>query len=317
MSRADGRTRSAPSAGMPSIPCSTTSSATRGTCCGVRPDVLRALLTGLPDTWTTTPDVADGWRPRDVVGHLISAELDDWIPRTRRILEHRLAKPTRFQPSPTWSAASCRLDSLIDQFSGLRADNLVTVDALATDDNLDRKGLHPSLGAVTLRELLATWAVHDLDHVSQIYAGLAGAYDAEVGPWRGVPRHPAPSRRRVVPGEPEAGSRSPSQSRLEAGQAGVCQSSDARFSIRSEGPSRWFITDEQQQDELGLARTVGPFDTLDAAKAGADALRDEAPAASPLAGRLAREGGPATREQARQGEASGPRAEAATPTDLD
>ena len=74
-------------------------------------------------------------------------------------------------------------------------------------------------------------------------------------------------------------------------EAGVYQSSDARFSIRSEGPSRWFITDEQQQDELGLARTVGPFDTLDAAKAGADALRDEAPAASPLAGRLARREG--------------------------
>jgi hypothetical protein len=74
-------------------------------------------------------------------------------------------------------------------------------------------------------------------------------------------------------------------------EAGVYQSSDARFSIRSEGPSRWFITDEQQQDELGLARTVGPFDTLDVAKAGADALRDEAPAASPLAGRLAKDGG--------------------------
>ena len=73
-------------------------------------------------------------------------------------------------------------------------------------------------------------------------------------------------------------------------EAGVYQSSDERFSIQSEGPSRWFITDEQQQDELGLARTVGPYDTLDAAKAAADALRDEAPAASPLAGKLAKDG---------------------------
>ena len=75
-------------------------------------------------------------------------------------------------------------------------------------------------------------------------------------------------------------------------EAGVYQSSDERFSIRSEGPSRWFITDEEQHDEFGLARTVGPFDTLDAAKAAADALRDEAPAASPLADRLAKDGGP-------------------------
>jgi DinB superfamily len=150
------------------------------------PDVLRALLTGLPDTWTTTPDVADGWRPRDVVGHLISAELDDWIPRTQRILEHGTAKA--FDPFDRFAHVerdiNAPLDALIDRFAELRADNLATVDALATDDNLDSRGLHPSLGAVTLRELLATWAVHDLDHVSQIYAGIAGAYDAEVGPWK-------------------------------------------------------------------------------------------------------------------------------------
>ena len=52
------------------------------------------------------------------------------------------------------------------------------------EPDLDRKGLHPSLGEVTLRELLATWSVHDLDHVSQIFAALAGSRDAEVGPWK-------------------------------------------------------------------------------------------------------------------------------------
>ena len=78
-------------------------------------------------------------------------------------------------------------------------------------------------------------------------------------------------------------------------EAGTYLSSDERFSIRSEGPSRWFITDEEQHDELGLARTIGPFDTLDAAKAAAEALRDEAPATSPLAGRLAKDGTPPAR----------------------
>ena len=150
------------------------------------PDVLRALLTGLPDRWTATPDVADGWRPRDVVGHLISAELDDWIPRTQRILEYGTAKPfdafDRF--AHVERDVGAPLDALIERFADLRAGNLAKIDALATDDNLDRRGLHPSLGEVTLRELLATWAVHDLDHVSQVYAGLAGSYDAEVGPWK-------------------------------------------------------------------------------------------------------------------------------------
>ena len=74
------------------------------------PDVLRALLTGLPETWTATPDVADGWRPRDVVGHLISGELDDWIPRTRADprARHARRRSTRSTGSPTWSATSTR-----------------------------------------------------------------------------------------------------------------------------------------------------------------------------------------------------------------
>ena len=150
------------------------------------PDVLRALLGGLPDAWTATPDVADGWRPRDVVGHLISAELEDWIPRTQRILEHGTEKA--FDPFDRFAHVErdvdAPLDTLVDRFAELRADNLARIDALATDDDLDRRGLHPSLGEVTLRELLATWAVHDLDHVAQIYAGLAGSHDADVGPWK-------------------------------------------------------------------------------------------------------------------------------------
>jgi hypothetical protein len=150
------------------------------------PDVLRALLSGLPDRWTSTPDVDGGWRPRDVVGHLISGELEDWIPRTERILEHGTARAfdpfDRFAHEGRDDRAS--LDELIERFADLRSANLTKLDALATDADLDRRGVHPSLGEVTLRELLATWAVHDLDHVAQIYAGMAGSHDAAVGPWK-------------------------------------------------------------------------------------------------------------------------------------
>ena len=150
------------------------------------PDVLRAQLAGLPESWTATPDIANGWLPRDVLGHLISGELDDWIPRTRRILEHGTSRA--FDPFDRFAHeerdGDTPLDALVDRFAQLRSDNLATFDALTSEGDLDRRGLHPSLGEVTLRELLATWAVHDLDHVAQIYAGLAGAYDAEVGPWR-------------------------------------------------------------------------------------------------------------------------------------
>ena len=150
------------------------------------PEVLRALLIGLPEGWTDVPDVADGWRPRDVVGHLITGEQTDWMTRTRRILEQGSSVPfDRFDRFAMLERdAGVPLDELVERFAALRSDNLVALRALVTDADLDRRGLHPSLGEVTLRELLATWAVHDLDHVSQIYAGLAGSHDAEVGPWK-------------------------------------------------------------------------------------------------------------------------------------
>ena len=150
------------------------------------PEVLRTLLIGLPEAWTDAPDVADGWRPRDVVGHLITGEQTDWILRTRRILEHGTSLPfDRFERFAMLERdAAVPLDDLVEQFSTLRTANLATLGELVTDADLDRRGLHPSLGEVTLRQLLATWAVHDLDHIGQIYAGMAGSHDTEVGPWK-------------------------------------------------------------------------------------------------------------------------------------
>jgi len=151
------------------------------------PELLRTLLLGLPSAWTDTPDLPDrGWRPRDVVGHLITGELTDWIERTERILEHGTPMPfdrfDRFAHAERDAGAS--LDELVERFARLRADNLARLGELVTDADLDRRGLHPTLGEVTLRELLATWTVHDLDHVSQIFAGMAGSRDADVGPWK-------------------------------------------------------------------------------------------------------------------------------------
>jgi hypothetical protein len=151
------------------------------------PELLRALLVGLPEDWTDTADVPEnGWRPRDVVGHLITGELTDWIERTQRIHEHGTSVP--FEKFDRFAHgdrdADATLDDLVEHFAHLRAENLTRLAELATEADLDRRGMHPSLGEVTLRELLATWAVHDLDHVSQIFAGLAGSHDAEVGPWK-------------------------------------------------------------------------------------------------------------------------------------
>jgi hypothetical protein len=106
--------------------------------------------------------------------------------RTRRILEHGTSRPfdkfDRFAMLERDRGVS--LDELVTRFADLRAANLAALRHLVGEGDLDRQGMHPTLGEVTLRELLATWAVHDLDHVSQIYAGLAGSHDARVGPWK-------------------------------------------------------------------------------------------------------------------------------------
>jgi DinB superfamily len=150
------------------------------------PAILRTLLIGLPETWTDTADVTAGWRPRDVVRHLIAGEQTDWITRTRRILEHGTSLEfDRFDRFAMLERdAAVPLDDLVEQFATLRTANLAALGELVRDTDLDRRGLHPSLGEVTLRELLSTWAVHDLDHIGQIYVGLAGSHDADVGPWK-------------------------------------------------------------------------------------------------------------------------------------
>jgi hypothetical protein len=151
------------------------------------PELLRILLKGLPETWTDTTDVPeDGWRPRDVIGHLITGEMTDWMSRTERILQHGTGVPfDRFDRFAMLARdADVPLDELIERFARLRAENLARLDELVTDADLDRRGMHPSLGEVTMRQLLSTWAVHDLDHVAQIFAGMAGSHDADVGPWK-------------------------------------------------------------------------------------------------------------------------------------
>lgn len=151
------------------------------------PRVLREFLAGLPVGWLGEPDTRDGWTSRDVLGHLISAELDDWIPRVEIMLCDGTSRP--FEPFDRFAHVErdqdVSLSALIERFAGLRAENLAKLHELVRDEaDLDSRGLHPELGEVTVRQLIATWAVHDLDHVAQVYASLAASRDEAVGPWK-------------------------------------------------------------------------------------------------------------------------------------
>ena len=151
------------------------------------PATLDALLRGLPDGWIVAHAGGDTWSPVDIIGHLIHGERTDWIPRARIVLEHGEARAfDTFDRFAQLAVSEGRtLASLLDEFATLRQKNLRELAALhLTDADLDRRGRHPELGPVTLRQRLATWVAHDLDHVVQISRVLARQYSDEVGPWR-------------------------------------------------------------------------------------------------------------------------------------
>lgn len=150
------------------------------------PGTLRVLLGGVGDDWARSNEGPDTFSPFDVVGHLIDGEETDWMSRAEIILSRdpgaAFAPYDRFRHFARNRGRT--LGSLLDEFARLRAGNL---DRLASwnlgDTELDLRATHPSLGAVTLRQLLATWVAHDLGHIAQVVRVMAKQYRDEVGPW--------------------------------------------------------------------------------------------------------------------------------------
>lgn len=150
------------------------------------PAVLDAWLRDLPDAWTRCNEGDKTWSAFDVIGHLIHGELTDWMPRARMILQS--GETRAFEPFDRWAQARAsegkKLGELLDEFARLRAQNLRELRGLnLKEEDLSRRGRHPELGAVTLSELLATWAAHDLTHLHQISRIMAHQYRRAVGPW--------------------------------------------------------------------------------------------------------------------------------------
>ncbi len=150
------------------------------------PAALDALLRGMPNIWVRNNEGKDSWSAFDIVGHLIAGERTDWMPRARMILQNGEARP--FDPFDRFAHAKesqgKSLEQLLDDFARLRKENLAALQALGLQpEDLNRRGKHPALGAVTLSELLSTWAVHDLTHLHQLSRVMAHQYRDAVGPW--------------------------------------------------------------------------------------------------------------------------------------
>ena len=155
------------------------------------PAALNALLRDLPEAWTFRNEGEDtrgekSWSAFDVVGHLIHGERTDWMPRARMVLH--FGETRAFESFDRWGhvreSQGKTLGQLLDEFARLRSENQGELRALnLRQEDLERRGRHPALGLVTLSELLATWAAHDLTHLHQISRVMAHQYREAVGPW--------------------------------------------------------------------------------------------------------------------------------------
>ena len=150
------------------------------------PAVLDALLRDLPEAWTRENEGEKTWSAFDIVGHLIHGERTDWIPRARMILEFGETRTfERFDRlAQERESRGKSLPQLLDEFARLRSENIRELQGMnLREHDLQRRGRHPAFGAVTLSELLATWAAHDLTHLHQITRVMAHQYREAVGPW--------------------------------------------------------------------------------------------------------------------------------------
>lgn len=150
------------------------------------PAVLSSLLAGLSEDWILPNEGPETFSPFDVVGHLIYGEKTDWTIRAKMILEFGSSKTfEKFNRVAMYEESKGKsLQQLLEEFAQLRKENMVWFRSLnLTENDLDKKGMHPVLGEVTLRNLLATWVVHDLTHIAQITRVMAKQYKEEMGPW--------------------------------------------------------------------------------------------------------------------------------------
>ncbi|MDN5210426.1 DinB family protein [Fulvivirgaceae bacterium BMA12] len=151
------------------------------------PAVLNKLLLDLSPAWTHQNEGENTWSAYDIIGHLIHGEKTDWIPRTEIILRREGDKT--FVPFDRFAqfenSKGQTLEELLKTFTQLRAENLQKLDALKlTEQDLLKTGTHPELGTVTLKQLIATWTIHDLSHIHQMTRVMVKLYGDQIGPWK-------------------------------------------------------------------------------------------------------------------------------------
>lgn len=148
------------------------------------PRIIEGLVASAPREALAWREAESTWNIVEVLCHVADGEITDWMPRVERIL----AGGGRFIPFDReggftryrgWTA-----EALVGEFGQLRRANLEKLERLQLSAaHLGLRGEHPELGPVTLEQLLACWATHDMAHIAQISRILTRWFGREVGPW--------------------------------------------------------------------------------------------------------------------------------------
>ncbi|MET3193608.1 DinB family protein [Bacillus sp. OAE603] len=151
------------------------------------PLTLEYFLSGLSNRWLQSDEGEGTWNVSEVIDHLIEAEETNWMARIECILGEDENKhfPLFDRFSHLNKEQTMPIEERLLKFKSIRAQNIAKIQLLiAPEDHLELTGIHPEFGIVKLRELLSTWVVHDLTHISQIVRVMSKSYSEDVGPWK-------------------------------------------------------------------------------------------------------------------------------------
>ncbi|MEH7886886.1 DinB family protein [Bacillus sp. JJ1609] len=150
------------------------------------PQTMELILSDLSDGWLQCNEGEGTWNASQVIDHLIEAEKTNWIPRLESILQEGEEQlfPAFDRFAHLKESAPYSMNTKFLEFKVLRNENIAKLNSLIIDEQqLELTGLHPEFGEVKARELISTWVVHDLTHISQIVRVMAQRYMLDVGPW--------------------------------------------------------------------------------------------------------------------------------------
>jgi hypothetical protein len=151
------------------------------------PDVYFALFNNSKHNWDKINEGIGTWSGYNMIGHFIHGEKTDWIPRAEIILGNKDNKT--FEPYDRYAQdklySSQTTEELLAEFKILRNQNIQKLLSWNLSENdLNKQGIHPDLGTVTLRQLISTWTVHDIVHLNQVSRVIVKHYAEDVGPWK-------------------------------------------------------------------------------------------------------------------------------------